>query len=129
MLAYCMTKSVVIALIYFLLFLWDLFVMGLVLSDEDLIKTTKSHMRSTCKKVKSQGNCPESKVCQLANSRLGSPLASVASESRDAPVLLEHMTFHILLTHTIYALITHINCREPIERKTLRKVFTTHPPY
>lgn len=129
MLAYSMKKSVVIALIYFLLFLWDLFVMSLVLSDEDLIKTTKSHMRSTCKKVKSQGNYPESTVCQLANSRLGSPLASVASESRDAPVLLEHMTFHILLTHIIYTLITHINCREPIERKTLRKVFTTHPPY
>ena len=57
-LAYSMTKSVVIALIYFLVFLWDLFVMGLVLSDGDLIKTAKSHMRSTCRKVKSQASYP-----------------------------------------------------------------------
>ena len=47
-------KNVVIALIYFLVFLWDLFVMGLVLSGEDFIKTTKSHMKSTCRKLKSQ---------------------------------------------------------------------------
>ena len=33
-------KNAVIALIYFLVFLWDLFVMGLVLSGEDLIKIT-----------------------------------------------------------------------------------------
>ena len=32
-LAYSITKGVVIALIYFPVFLWDLFVMGLVLSD------------------------------------------------------------------------------------------------
>ena len=44
-LAYSMIKSVVIALIYFLIFLWDLFVMGLVLSGEDLIKATEGHMR------------------------------------------------------------------------------------
>ena len=42
--------------------------MGLVLSDEDLIKTTKSHMTSTCRKVKSQASYPESTVCELANS-------------------------------------------------------------
>ena len=46
-LAYSMTKSVVIALIYFLVFLWDLFVMSLVLSDENLIKIAKGHIRST----------------------------------------------------------------------------------
>ena len=40
-LAYSMTKSVVIALIYFLVFLWVLFVMGLVLSGEDLIRQLK----------------------------------------------------------------------------------------
>ena len=51
-LAYSMTKSIVIALIYFLIFLWDLFVLGLVLSGGDLIKTAKSHMRSTCQKLK-----------------------------------------------------------------------------
>ena len=53
-LAYSMINSVVIALIYFLVFLWDLFVMGLVLSSEDLIKTIEGHMRSTCRKVNSQ---------------------------------------------------------------------------
>ena len=67
-LAYSMTKGVVIALIYFPVFLWDLFVMGLVLSDEDLIKTTKDHIRSTCRNVKSQANYPESTVCQFVNS-------------------------------------------------------------
>ena len=34
--------------------MWDLFVLGLVISGGDLIKTTKSHMRSTCRKLKSQ---------------------------------------------------------------------------
>ena len=48
-----MTKSVVIVLIYFLVFLWDLFIMGLVLIGEDLIKTAEGHVRSTCKKVNS----------------------------------------------------------------------------
>ena len=43
--------------IYFLVFLWDLFVMGLVLSGKDLIKTVESHTRSTCKKVNSQVRC------------------------------------------------------------------------
>lgn len=46
-LAYFMTNSVVIEQIYFLVFLWDLFVMGLVLSGGDLIKTAKSYTRST----------------------------------------------------------------------------------
>ena len=32
----------------FLVFLWDLFVIGLVLCGGDLIKIVKSHMRSTC---------------------------------------------------------------------------------
>ena len=53
-LAYSMTNSVVIALIYFLVFLRDLFVMGLVLSGKNLIKTVEGHMRSTCRKVNSQ---------------------------------------------------------------------------
>ena len=38
----------------FLVYLWDLFVMGLVLSGEDLIKIVESHMKSTCWKLKSQ---------------------------------------------------------------------------
>ena len=57
-LAYSITKSVAIALIYFLVFLWDLFVIGLVLSGKDLIKTAEGHMRSTCRKVNSQSRCP-----------------------------------------------------------------------
>ena len=62
-LAYSMINSVVIALIYFLVFLWDLFVMGLVLSSEDLIKTTEGHMRSTCRKVNSQARFQPSIAC------------------------------------------------------------------
>ena len=57
-LAYSMTKSVVIVLIYFLVFLWDLFVMDLALSGEDLLKIAEGHMRSTCRKVNSQVRCP-----------------------------------------------------------------------
>ena len=57
-LAYSMTKSVVIVLIYFLVFLWDLFVMDLALSGEDLLKIAEGHMRSTCRKVNSQAKCP-----------------------------------------------------------------------
>ena len=34
--------------------MWDLFVMGLVLSGGNLIKIAKSHMRSTCQKLKCQ---------------------------------------------------------------------------
>ena len=64
MLTYSMTKNVVIALIYFLIFLWDLFVMGLVLSGEDLIKIAEGHMRSTCKKVNSQARFQLSTTCQ-----------------------------------------------------------------
>ena len=52
-LAYSMTKSVVIILIYFLIFLWDLFAMSLILSGEDLIKIAEGHMRTTCRKVNS----------------------------------------------------------------------------
>ena len=34
--------------------LWDLIVMSLVLSGENLIKTVEGHMRSTCQKLKRQ---------------------------------------------------------------------------
>jgi len=34
--------------------LWDLIVMSLVLSGKDLIKTVECHIRSTCRKLKSQ---------------------------------------------------------------------------
>ena len=62
-LAYSMTNSVVIALIYFLVFLWDLFVIGLVLSGKNLIKTVEGHMRSTCRKVNSQARFQLSTAC------------------------------------------------------------------
>ena len=62
-LAYSMTNSVVIALIYFLVFLWDLFVMGLVLSGKNLIKTVEGHMRSTCRKMNSQARFQLSTAC------------------------------------------------------------------
>ena len=62
-LAYSMINSVVIALIYFLVFLWDLFVMGLVLSGKNLIKTVEGHMRSTCRKVNSQARFQVSTAC------------------------------------------------------------------
>ena len=60
--------------------------MGLVLSGGDLIKTTKSHMRCTCRKVKSQASYPESTICQLANLRFGLPLVLVARVSREFPL-------------------------------------------
>ena len=129
-LVYSMTKSVVIALIYFLVFLSDLFVMGLVLSGEDLIKIAKGHMRSTCRKLNSQARC----LTQYSLSRkvicdLDLRFASVVSDMQSSPVLLKIVTFCFPITHTIYTLITHKNCGEPIERKTLRDVFATHPPY
>ena len=129
-LPYSMTKSVVIALIYFLVFLSDLFVMGLVLSGEDLIKIAKGHMRSTCRKLNSQARC----LTQYSLSRqvihdLDSRFASVVSDLQSSPVLLKMVTFCFPISHTNYTLITHKNCGEPIERKTLRDVFATHPPY
>ena len=129
-LPYSMTKSVVIALIYFLVFLSDLFVMGLVLSGEDLIKIAKGYMRSKCRKLNSQARC----LTQYSLSRqvihdLDSRFASVVSDLQSSLVLLKIVTFCFPITHTIYTLITHKNCGEPIERKTLRDVFETHPPY
>ena len=58
-----------------------------------------------------------------------SQLALVASDPRSFPILLKIVTFCILFTHAIYTLITHRNYKKPIERKILRKVSTTHPPY
>ena len=129
-LAYSITKSVVIALIYFLVFLWDLFVMGLVLSSEDLIKTVEGHMRSTCRKMNSQERYPtQYNLSRRLSHDLDLRLALVASNLWSSLVLLKIVTFRIPITHTIYTFITHRNWKEPIERKTLRKVFTTHPHY
>ena len=122
-------KGVVIALIYFLVFLWDLFVMGLVLSGENLIKIAEGHMRSTCRKLNSQARCPSQySLFRKVTRNLDSRLAPVASDPRSSPVLLKIVTFLIPITHTIYTLIIQRNGKEPIERKTLREVSTTHPP-
>ena len=46
-------------IIFFIfIFLWDLFVMSLVLSGKNLIKIVEGHMRNTCRKVNSQAKCP-----------------------------------------------------------------------
>ena len=90
--------------------LWDLFVMGLVLSGEYLIKIAKGHIRNTCRKVNSQARCPAQYSLSRRLSRdLDLRLAPVANDPQSSPVLLEIMTFRILITHTIYTLITHRN--------------------
>ena len=120
-LAYSMTKSVVIV---------RFIVMGLVLSGEDLINTAEGHMRSTCRKVNSQARCPaQYNLSRRLTRDLDSQLAPVASDLRSSSVLLKIVTFHIPITHTIHTLITYRNCEEPIKRKTLREVSTTHLPY
>ena len=102
--------------------------MGLVLSGENLIKTAEGHIRSTCRKVNSQARCPtQYSMSRRITRDLDSQLAPVASDSRSAPILLKIVTFRILFT-PVYTFITHINCEEPIKRKTLKEVFTTHPP-
>ena len=101
--------------------------MGLVLSGGDLIKIAKSNMRSTCRKVKSQASCPENIVYQLAKSRLELPLEPVTSKQRDSPILLKHMTFHILLTHAIHTLITHRKCKRAYREKNPKRGFYNTP--
>ena len=109
-LAYSITKNVVIALIYFLVFLWDLFVMGLVLSSEDLIKTVERHMGSTCRKMNSQERYPTQYSLSRRLSRdLDLQLALVTSNPQSSLVLLKIVTFRIPITHTIYTFITHRN--------------------
>ena len=68
-------------------------------------------------------------LTRKVTSDLDSQLAPVVSDPRSSPVLLKIVTFRIPITHTIYILITHKNSKEPIERKTLKKVSTTQPPY
>ena len=103
-------KNVVIALIYFLVFLWDLFVMDLELSGEDLIKIAEGHMRSTCWKVNNLARCPaQYSLSRKVTHDLDLQLALVVSDPRCTPILLKIVTFLFLFTHTIYTLITHIN--------------------
>ena len=103
--------------------------MGLVLSGENLIKIAEGHMRSTCRKLNSQARCPSQySLFRKVTCDLDSRLAPVTSDPRSSPVLLKIVTFLIPITHTIYTLIIQRNGKEPIERKTLREVSTTHPP-
>ena len=60
---------------------------------------------------------------------LDSRLAPITNGLQSSHVLPKIVTFHIPITHTIYTLITRKNGEEPIERKTLRDISTTHPPY
>ena len=104
--------------------------MGLVLSGEDLIKIAKGHMKSTCRKVNSQARClAQYNLSRKVTRNLDSQLAPVTSDPRSSLILLKIVTFRIPITYTRYTLITHKNCKKPIERKTLREVSTTHPPY
>ena len=127
-LAYSITKSIAIAKIYFLVFLWDLFVMGLVWSGENLIKTTEGHKRSTCKRVNSQARClAQYSLSKRVTRDLDSWLATVASDPQSSPVLLKIVTFRILFTPTIYTLITYRNGKEPIEKKNPIRGFYNTP--
>ena len=77
--------------------------MDLVLSGENLIKTAKGHMRSTCRKVNSQARCPtQYSMSRRVTHDLDSQLAPVASDPRSAPILLKIVTFRILFTPSIY---------------------------
>ena len=90
--------------------LWDLFVMGLVLSSEDLIKTVEGHMGSTCRKMNSQERYPTQYSLSRRLSRdLDLRLALIESNLRSSLVLLKMVTFRIPITHTIYTFITHRN--------------------
>ena len=91
-------------------FLWDLFVIGLVLSGEYLIKIVEGHMRSTCRKVYSQArSLAQYSLSRRLSRDLDSRLAPVASDPRSSHVLLEIVNIRIPITHTIYTLIIHRN--------------------
>ena len=84
--------------------------MSLVLSGEDLIKTAKGHMRSTCRKVNNLARClAQYNLSRKVTRDLDLRLAPVVSDPRCTPILLKIVTFLILFTHTIYTLITHRN--------------------
>ena len=103
--------------------------MGLVLSGRDLINTAKSHIRSTCQKLKSQ--VPDVEVeesCASCASWI-SQLKQPASDPQISLVRGFLSVTYLPITYTIYTLITHKNCKKPIKRKTLKEVSTTHPPH
>ena len=86
-------------------------------------------MRSTCRKLKSQVPAVEVEEscasCASYNSRLRWP----SKLTREFSLLAEMWLFVFPLhSYYIYTPITHRNGKEPIERKTLREVSTTHTP-
>ena len=97
--------------------LWDLIIMGLVLSSKDLLKTLEfttnssyntreGHMRSTCRKLKSQ-----------CISWVAHDLAKSWSELQNAQTTGICVWLFLSFTHTIYTLTTHKIVNEPSYRK------------
>ena len=87
-------------------------------------------MRSTCRKLKSQVPTVEVKesCCQLCQLYLATQV-TYKVDHRVFPCQQKCDFSYSLSTHIIYTPITHRNGKKPIERKTLRKVSTTHLPY
>ena len=126
MLAYSMTKKCCNCINLFPYFFVGFICNGFSIKwwrfDQDSWRSQEKHMQEG---EKSGQVFSSVQPIQEGNLRL----APVASNPRSFPVLLKIVTFCILFTHAIYTLITHRNWLEPIERKTLRKVSTIHPPY
>ena len=101
-LAYSMTKGVVIVLIYFFIFLWDYFVLGLVLSGGDLIKTAKSYMRSICWKLKGHDNLSTTRQKVQSGLTIISRLVPVARSSHQNAQFSRNVTFRISSSLILY---------------------------
>ena len=97
--------------------LWDLIVMDLVLSGEYLIKTVEGHMRSTCRKFKSQS------VSWLISWH--GKLARWPTKCIDRWDF--KCDFYTLHSYYIYAHYPQ-NCKQAIQKKTLER-FPQHPPF
>ena len=94
--------------------------------DQDNWKSHNKHMQEG----EQSGQVSSSvQPFQEVNSRLGFATCT----SRERPVMFPYLTENcdFSYSHHLYyiTLITHRNGKEPIERKILRKVSTTHPPY
>ena len=93
----------------FLCILWDLIVMDLVLSGENLIKTVEGHMGSTCQKLKSQ--CISRVISRLGN------LSRWPTRSTDSwNFKCDSYTLHLYYIY-IYILITHKIVRRLFKKK------------
>ena len=111
--------------------LWVFIVLGLVLSWWGIKQVLdkwisweanprKSHVRSTCWKLKSR--------IRLSVSRMSHEKGEPVRYPRNSlPEGFLNVTF-LLFTHTIYTLITHKSMKGYSERKTLDRFSTTHTP-